>query len=620
MNDNYVVGNVTSIDGLKISVLMNEQSNLESFHYNGVIYDGVAIGSYMGIIRGSHKIICRVEKEFLQDKKNEPSVQEFSRDRFERYIEVSLVGDIYRGVFEFGIKRFPMIFNEAVLLTEDEIRSVLQKDSSNSTHKLSIGKSVSNHIPVELAWNKLFNTHIGIFGNTGSGKSNTLTKIYTELFAKENNEIVENFRGNSKFVILDFNGEYIKEGVLHHRKKCIKLSTYNDNGDKLPLTPQVFWDIETLSILYSATEKTQRPFLKSAIKYYVDRNSYDITPEMIIQGLGSSFFYIFKQNNNKDMLSLLHKSLDIIGFDTKQIYCDKQGESINLNWLNALWHSQGNTYHIDNNVYISNMTPDEIKNKREIFEYILQHNFFDKICCLTTTQKLRIAVHSQMIYSLAYGKVNFEHINPLIQRIESRSDFIEKTIRLSKDQEDWGLISVISFRHCNSEAKKMIPLLVTKQLYDEHKKTVSDASEITKTVHLIIDEAHNILSSQSTREEESWKDYRLEVFEEIIKEGRKFGFYITLASQRPYDISPTIVSQLHNYFIHRLVNEQDLKMIANTVNTLDTISRNQIPTLAPGQCIITGTSFEIPLLIQVEKLSKEKSPTSESADLVKLWT
>ena len=149
---------------------------------------------------------------------------------------------------------------------------------------------------------------------------------------------------------------------------------------------------------------------------------------------------------------------------------------------------------------------------------------------------------------------------------------------------------------------------------------VSDASGIMKTVHLIIDEAHNILSSQSTREEESWKDYRLEVFEEIIKEGRKFGFYITLASQRPYDISPTIVSQLHNYFIHRLVNEQDLKMIANTVNTLDTISRNQIPTLAPGQCIITGTSFEMPLLIQVEKLSKEKSPTSESADLVKLWT
>mgnify|MGYP001016704481 FL=1 len=290
MNENYIVGNVTSIDGLKINVLMNEQSNLESFHYDGVIYDGISIGSYIGIIRGSHKIICRVEKEFLQDKKNEPSVQEFSRDRFERYIEVSLLGDIYRGVFEFGIKRFPMIFNEAVLLTEDEIRSILQKGASNSSQKLSIGESVSNHIPVDLAWDKLFNTHIGIFGNTGSGKSNTLTKIYTELFAKENIEIVENFGGNSKFVIFDFNGEYIKDGVLHHGKNSVKLSTHSNKGEKLPLTPRVFWDIETLSILYSATEKTQRPFLKSAIKYYVDHVKHDITSETIIQGLGSSFY------------------------------------------------------------------------------------------------------------------------------------------------------------------------------------------------------------------------------------------------------------------------------------------------------------------------------------------
>ena len=620
MHDNYVVGNVTSIDGLKISVLMNEQSNLESFHYNGVIYDGISIGSYIGIIRGSHKIICRVEKEFLQDKRNEPSVQEFSRDRFERYIEVSLVGDIYRGVFEFGIKRFPMIFNEAVLLTENEISSVLQKDSSNSTHKLSIGKSVSNHIPVDLAWDKLFNTHIGIFGNTGSGKSNTLTKIYTELFAKENTEIIENFGGNSKFVIFDFNGEYIKDEVLHHGKNSVKLSTHSNKGEKLPLTPHVFWNIETLSILYSATEKTQRPFLHRAINHYVDHAKHDITSETIIQGLGSSFYNIFKQNNNKDMLGLLDKSLDIIGFDIRQEGQKEQEENTYIDWLNALWHSQSNTYYTENGIYFNKVEKDDIKNKRVEFEYGLRQRFFEKIRQLTVTEKLPIAVHSQMIYSLAYGKVNFDHINPLIQRIESRSDFIEKTICISKNQKDWGMLNVISFRQCNSEAKKMIPLLVTKQLYDEHKKEVSDASEIMKTVHLIIDEAHNILSSQSTREEESWKDYRLEVFEEIIKEGRKFGFYITLASQRPYDISPTIVSQLHNYFIHRLVNEQDLKMIANTVNTLDTISRNQIPTLAPGQCIITGTSFEMPLLIQVEKLSKEKSPTSESADLVKLWT
>lgn len=56
---------------------------------------------------------------------------------------------------------------------------------------------------------------------------------------------------------------------------------------------------------------------------------------------------------------------------------------------------------------------------------------------------------------------------------------------------------------------------------------------------MIIDEAHNILSESSNRESESWKDYRLETFEEIIKEGRKFGVYLTIASHRPADISST---------------------------------------------------------------------------------
>lgn len=144
-------------------------------------------------------------------------------------------------------------------------------------------------------------------------------------------------------------------------------------------------------------------------------------------------------------------------------------------------------------------------------------------------------------------------------------------------------------------------------------------TKVSTSFHLIIDEAHNILSEQSTREETTWKDYRLETFEEIIKEGRKFGYYLTLASQRPADISHTLVSQLHNYFLHRLVSEQDIWMINNTINTLDSVSKGNIPLLAPGQCIITGTSFSMPLVVQVTKLDKEYSPNSESIDLRRLW-
>jgi uncharacterized protein len=179
------------------------------------------------------------------------------------------------------------------------------------------------------------------------------------------------------------------------------------------------------------------------------------------------------------------------------------------------------------------------------------------------------------------------------------------------------LLTVISLRKCNNEVKKVLPLLFAKHYYNSHKNTVATPPD--RTVHLIIDEAHNILSQQSTRESESWKDYRLEQFEEIIKEGRKFGVFVTIASQRPADISPTIVSQLHNFLIHRLVNDRDLFLVENTITTLDALSRGLIPGLAQGCCVVTGTAFDLPMVLQVDRLAREKQPSSEDVDLEVLW-
>ena len=359
--------------------------------------------------------------------------------------------------------------------------------------------------------------------------------------------------------------------------------------------------------------------MAGAVKRYISDGQIEITSDRIIEHIGSSFYNIFKQNNNKEMLYLLHKSLEIIEFKMES---KKEYEKISERqcWLQAKWHSKANTFYLDD-LYMSNIKDEDIREHEEKLKAkLLDPKVKNNIDHLTVTEKLKIIVNLHLIYCLAYGRVNFEHINPLIQRIITRSSFIEKTIYVCDEEKPWSLVNVISLRNCNLEAKKMLPLLIAKQLYNRHKEESSDDNNINSTIHLIIDEAHNVLSLQSTREEEFWKDYRLEVFEEIIKEGRKFGFYLTLASQRPYDISPTIISQVHNYFIHRLVNDQDLKMIGNTINSLDSVSKQQIPNLAPGQCIITGTSFDMPLLVQVDKLSKEKSPSSDNANLIKLWS
>jgi hypothetical protein len=128
------------------------------------------------------------------------------------------------------------------------------------------------------------------------------------------------------------------------------------------------------------------------------------------------------------------------------------------------------------------------------------------------------------------------------------------------------------------------------------------------------------LSKESERESGTWKDYRLEVFEEIIKEGRKFGAFLTISSQRPSDISDTIISQLHNYFLHRLVNSEDIKAIGKTVSFLDAASFEMIPILPQGACVVTGTACNFPVIVQADILEQAKRPRSNTINLNKAWS
>ncbi len=149
------------------------------------------------------------------------------------------------------------------------------------------------------------------------------------------------------------------------------------------------------------------------------------------------------------------------------------------------------------------------------------------------------------------------------------------------------------------------------------KKQARDSS---KYLNIIIDEAHNILSYSSQRESETWKDYRLETFEEIVKEGRKFGVFLTIASQRPSDISPTIISQLHNYFLHRLINNKDIEAVERTISYLDKVSFDSLPILPTGTCVLAGLSAQVPLIIEVNKIPDENEPQNKTIKPTEFWS
>lgn len=589
------IGHVTAVVGVEITIKANESSNLETHFFRGQSFKGVSIREFIAIDHGFREVICRVEGEFLDERMTEgegPSLQ------YVRRLKVRPIGYFEDDQFFDGIKFLPKIGDPAKLLPERQVERIFERATTES---YVIGRLMKEDIDISLPWQRIFNSHLGIFGNTGSGKSNTLTKLYTVLFENKLDEIGD----TSKFVFLDFNGEYTGAQLVDaKRKKVIHLKTRSEDGDKFPLKEDHFWDAETLGILFQATANTQKPFLRRII---VERKKYAAKESSLVFYVQSIFQRVLtSENPHTEALELLKSLSRHLQLDPALV------ESV----YNVGYNRTTTSFYFNDNGTRRYFGVGETTYKYH-FKAAIASIRFDRP---NGFHELQIRAELKLISDLLYGSVQYEHIQPLMRRIESLMDDFNKVIsvhQMDEKIESAEVVIVISLRECNQELKKILPILIAKHYYEQHKSKVLYPPDIT--MHLIIDEAHNILSQQSNREAESWKDYRLELFEEIIKEGRKFGVFMTLASQRPADISPTVISQLHNYFIHRLVNDRDLALLENTISTLDSVSRSQIPTLPQGACVVTGTTFDIPMLMQINKLPKDKEPDSRDVNLEELW-
>lgn len=582
------VGEVIAVKGLKVIITIFEDSNKETLFYNGEKYKGVSIREHLCIRRGFVDIICVVEGEYL----DEANFKVQSDEKiFTRKVELKPIGYFKEGKFEDGVKYLPMIKDSVFLLNEDKIAKMYEDDKLDN---FVIGNLLKEELPIALPWTRLFNSHIGIFGNTGSGKSNTLAKLYTVLFKQKKTDM----NGRSSFILFDFNGEYTKEQlVTSNEKRVYELNTSVDDGKKIPILDEAFWNAEFLAILYKATESTQKPFLNRIIK---GREKFQGNNKSINTYISNTIKKTFTSVSQKrESIELIRQILKIIDGKELDELLDK-----------TKWYS-GNTqkFNIDGN-FLNGA-------EKEYNDLILPKVKKLDASELEPFDELIVRVNLQLINDLLSEHVQFEFIQPLLKRMDSANATLNRVIKFTNKKPDLKILTVISMRKCNQEIKKILPLLIAKQYYEEHRTSVKTPPD--KTLHFIIDEAHNILSQSSSRELESWKDYRLELFEEIVKEGRKFGVFLTISSQRPADISPTIVSQVHNFFIHRLVNERDLFLIANSISTLDVISKELIPNLSPGCCVITGTSFNLPLVLQVKQLGLKDRPDSEDVNLEKLW-
>lgn len=390
------------------------------------------------------------------------------------------------------------------------------------------------------------------------------------------------------------------------------------------MTKKYFFDADILSILFDARPATQVPFLRNAIETFNN-----------ISNQGEFNFGTFVTGIVKKILttgnSTIQNSLQEWTNTAKKFVNNPQIFN-NIDQItryeNGHYKIIGSTQFTGSDAFISTGTVDAVSSQKwKYLNLISNENSNHDIPSAINEQwnksseinKLNMFLYFQRIHSIAWGKINPEHINPLFSRIESSLKSLEEIIEIKDNiSSDYRAINIFNLVHANQEITRLVPMLISKMFYDGQKAMVSGKS-VTQTKHLIIDEAHNILNAEHKSIGDDWQDYRMAVFEEIIKEGRKFGFYLTLSSQRPADISPTVMSQIHNYIIHRLVNEKDLRMLENTMPTLDKSSYQIIPSLGKGEAIITGNAMQVPVFVRIPKEGKNSRPNSDDVKLTDIW-
>lgn len=618
-NKSIEIGKIVIVDGVYVTIELFE--NLTTSQYLtslSKIYEIGGVGNYLK----SKKIDGELMIEILSEQACEfdlKSNQDIIKPKILRTIKGKIKGKLFNnGIYRMGIYDSPMVFDSIYLVEKEDVEKIYTSQIKNERY--IIGNVVLNeNIPFTIDINRFFASHIAILGNTGSGKSNTLASIYENMFNLKNNEgkkYIELMNQKSRFLVIDTNGEYNKSFVSDDYKKVIKINMRKATSDfKIPL---MCTDSEDWGVMLNATDKTQQPLLD---KTFNDLNQiktlFDLFEhiERKIKLLAKIIFNSTKNVNQKFtsisnlkklLLEYLHK-FDQTGF-------------VNYESIDNFFEvkvSYGQLCLNDSTDSPSIEQIDEhIKNLK-----IMNDELIDDEALNIGIDELQFFLNLNYQYNINAYEINENFIGPLLNRFNSMKNNFEKIF--SDESMDKNIndiifgdkpIVIFDISLANSKFKIALSSLISNKLYRYYEEQETRNKE---TLSIIIDEAHNYLNSKTIENEDKMAMRTLEAFEKIIKEGRKFGVYMTISSQRPADISSTILSQCHNFIIHRLANPHDIDQIYNVVSFVDQKSIDMLSILAPGQAIFSGTAFLSPTLVQVKK--PIFSVESETTVLTSIW-
>lgn len=535
-------------------------------------------------------------------------------DISDEIIKIRFLGEIVGNRFVGGVIRKPTFNSTLRLISREEVALILGDDTPSS---FVIGESPlydSQEISVDI--NDLFSSHMAIFGNSGSGKSCGVARLLQNVF--QNPKLLP-FRSN--FFIFDAYGEY--HNALQNVNQInpnlnFKFYTTNINQTDGEILSVPLWllDIDDMALLLRADKHSQLTIIERMLKLVTifaseDEMSTKYKNHLIAKAI-MTILYTNQTASSKrnDVFAILatcstaefnlEAPVQGIGYTRKFRECftiDTQGQ-----FPESILMTEYITGFIDES--LDKYEPTEIKyytleDLEKALEFtLISEGLLNNTDTYADAIELKVRLHSLTISEnsryLRYPTfITMEnYIATLVAKNGKKAQIINFNL---EDVEDWFA--------------KVVVKIYTKMLFNFTKRLKERASI---PFHIFVEEAHRYVQNDTDVELIGYN-----IFERAAKEGRKYGLIFNLISQRPVEISDTVISQCANFLIFKITHPRDLDYITKMLPNISADIVEKQKTLQPGTCMAFGGAFKIPTIVRMKM--PDPAPSSSSCDVFATW-
>ena len=531
-------------------------------------------------------------------------------------IETILVGEILDGKFISGMTHKPTSDSNIRIVSKDEVLLFIGNQEVDSKSEFYIGKSlIYDGFNVSANIDNFFSNHFAILGNTGSGKSCTVARLFQNLFYRQ-----KYYPENSRIVLFDVYGEYHTAFEKINQTKCkykILTTDINASQNSIIRFPAYFLEVDDIALLLNVTSPTQLPIIEKALKYV-----YLFTEE-------ESKVIAYKNNIiAKAILDILtsgkepaqvrdHVVAILTTFHTKDINLDSQivqpgyirtlRQCLNIDQTGKINTIQLVTEFIETFINDDLKLNEDMKPKNyklkdlyDAFEFALISEGVlksDKVYDANNILKVRL----ESIINGDYAKY-FDYDEYI-----SKEEYVN---RLFKD-ENLMPVQLLNFNlnYVDERFAKTFTKIYSKLLLDY---AISLDKKQNFSVQIILEEAHRYVQNDT---DISTLGYN--IFDRITKEGRKYGVVLGLITQRPSELSNTALSQCSNYIVLRMFHPDDLTIVKSLAHSISESDVEKLKSLGPGIGLCFGNAFNLPTFAKIDP--PNPYPNSSNAHIKDSW-